>query len=169
MNPETNRPEENEELLSLESKLRKRSLGSGPTNRNKLMYECGYAAGAADASRKLRQAKSQWRLVGIAASFVACLSLFSSIKFDESGGESRLGNRTKSLANESRSTESSSNTWILHLTKDRQREQQADHTLRASEDSIEFTNSVKPSSGIKSIPSEGNNNTLRPKDFPLFL
>lgn len=56
-------------------KLRLEPLGGGPVRRDRVLYECGYAAGLAAGTKKLRANKILWQSATIEATLLGCLSL----------------------------------------------------------------------------------------------
>jgi len=168
-----NREPIDDAFTNFERMLQSRFLGPAPTNRDGLIYECGYNAGVSATKNKIQQTATRWRAVGLAASVLTCVSLsFHYVSFGVNPN-GKLG--MDKQVNRDRQQESDSipkpNTvaWITRLARDRQADPQTSGILRASGTTLTLT---KPE-GMKLKPDPapaGTQNTpLRPTDYPLFL
>ncbi len=174
MNNASNKPEQgvDDQLSEFERRLRARSLGSRTHHRWDILYQCGYAAGVAETKKQTHRATVRWRLVGLAASVLACVS-FSSHFFsigDYPNGKLGMEKQVNpSLAGaEGTSSKLSSAAWIALLSVDRQADQQAMGILRASGTTL--TNTEAEGLYISEpVGPENSGMPLRPSDFPLFL
>ena len=159
-------------MNDFEQQLRERSLGSGPHQRDRLMYQCGYSAGVAATRKQSQLTTTRWRLVGLAASVLACCSL--SYQFLSNGdidGRTEVVNQSASnlsTPNRNISDRASTMTWISQLSRDRRVDPQFKGILRASETVL---TSMESEEGAFAEPvgSDSSSSPLRPSDFPLFL
>lgn len=173
MNDETIQPENNDVLTKFEQRMRSQSLGPGPTRRAELMYECGYAAGAAASRNKAQRLTTRWRVFSMVASVLACVSLsshFFSTDFNDieqfSMDEQVKPSQQHPIET---SPEPTPNAWIMHLTRERQSDQQTVGTLRFSEATQNIAKPDSPDDTSSPFPFSTQNTPLRPTDFTLFL
>lgn len=71
MGPEFNRGD----FAEFERQLQAHSLGEGPENRDDILYQCGFAAGVALLRKQQQSTANHWRMLTIAASLLAIISL----------------------------------------------------------------------------------------------
>ena len=173
MNNETNRSEWNDALTQFEQMLRSQSFGPGPSHRGELMYECGYAAGAAAARKKTHGATTRWRVVSLVASVLACVSLSSHYfppglnRIEQVGIDKQLKpSQQHSLET---SVESAPDAWITLLSRDRQADRQTAGILRASGTTLDIMKPNGLDDRLEPVPFETQSTPLRPTDFPLFF
>lgn len=173
MNNELNQPEKNVELSPFEQGLRNQSLGPRPSHLGEIMYECGYAAGVAASRKRTRVVTTQWQVVSLAASALACLSFSSHFFSTEVDRIDQLGKGSSGNAAQQQSTDLepkiAANAWVLHLTRDRHSDQRTAGTLRELETLKGTENTGGLEDELEAIPFTAPNPSLRPSDFPLFL
>ncbi len=75
MNNSDQQPPEEDELILSEfaERLRCQSVGGRPSQRDRILYECGFAAGIA--ARQPQSIKKVWPVTALVASLIACASL----------------------------------------------------------------------------------------------
>lgn len=182
--PNMNHPhDDNDDLREgdaseLELMLRNQSLGPAPSNRSELLYRCGYAAGVAATTTPLRHNALRWRRVGLAASFIACVSFashfFKSNAFSpntKSVETLEIAQQTpspdpKQLANAS---ETSVDVWSARLSSDLPKESRSLDSLRTSAHALNQMPADEQIAAPVTVPSDRGGRALRPSDFRLFL
>jgi hypothetical protein len=158
--------------------LRNQSLGPAPSNRSELLYRCGYAAGVAAAATPLRHSALRWRRVGLAASFIACLS-FASHFFKSNALQSNTKIvETRDVAKQMPSpapeqlahdSDTSLDGWSAGLARDLPQESRSLSSLRTSAHALNQIAADEQIAAPVTVPSDGGGRALRPSDFRLFL
>lgn len=161
-----------------ESMLRNQSLGPAPSNRSELLYRCGYAAGVAAAAPPLRHNALRWRRVGLAASFIACVS-FASHFLKSNAFQSNTKNvETLGVAKQlpspapeqlAEDSDTSLDGWNARLANELTQESRSLGALRTSAHALDQIASDEPIAAPVAVPSDGGGRALRPSDFRLFL
>ncbi len=161
--------------------LKQQRLGS-PVNRSgELLYQCGYAAGLAAARQQTKAMTSRWRLVGLAASAVACVSLglnvlsMSQMPGDESLAQSDL---QLDLPDDLQATETASapgsrsgeRLWENLLTQQRPLVQEPGAmTLRASSWKLPLPDIQATIQNSVPLVPGANHKILQPNDYHLLF
>lgn len=165
--------------------LKQQRLGP-PVNRSgELLYQCGYAAGLAAALQQTNAATKRWRLVGLAAAAVACVSLGlnvfpvsptprnESIAQADSHFDFKLDSPDDSQAAETASQPGLRNgerLWESFLAPQRpQVQQEAASTLRASSWKLPLPDiQATIQSPVPAVPA-ANHKILQPNDYHLLF
>lgn len=175
MNNPNNVPHQDsdDQFRQFERQLRDRSFGSGPRQRDQLLYQCGYAAGVASKKNELGRATGRWRAIGIAASMLACVSLFVQLRSFETDDSSHAGmerSETPSQAEAGKTKQTAvSDHWFTKLTEEHQADRHDLGTLRASGSMQSFSEVDEPQSDDTPTERAEHESTLQPRDFPRFL
>lgn len=175
MNSSTELPDESpdDQLSPFERHLSDRSLGSGPRKRDELFYQCGYAAGVAEAKCQYGRATVRWRVFGIAASVLACVSLFAHFNLSETSNSRHAGIERTESNQPSNSVNSYASQTMDHLlarlTENRRTDDQERSTLRATPLMPGIGEMNEPPVDDAPIVPFEREPTLQPRDFPRFL
>jgi len=154
--------------------LKQQRLGP-PVNRSgELLYQCGYAAGLAAAQQQSKATTSRWRLVGLAAAAVACVSLglnvlsMSQMPSDQS--LARVDSAVGSQAAETPSPHDDKRVWESFIAKQRPPvPEQSAGTLRASSWRLPLPDIQATSqSPVPAVPA-ANHKILQPNDYHLLI
>ncbi len=166
-----------EQFSPFEKMLGNRPLGAGPQKSGQLMYECGHAAGIAEARKQLARTTRRWRVTGLAASMIACASIVMQIRSFDSNGADRLVAEQPLKAGPAQDPadvvkpahNAASHDWLAQLTTNNHTEGQNSGTLRASS-SIEILSHLnEPEGGFTPDGPFNQESTLQPRDFQKFL
>lgn len=162
-----------DEPSEFELMLRNQSLGPTPSNRSELLYRCGYAAGVAAATTPLRHNALRWRRVGLAASFIACVSVASHLfKSNAENAETlNIVEKMPTPAGEQRANDADTivDAWSSRLASDLPQNSQSMGALRTSTHALNQIASGEQIAAPVTVPSDGDGRALRPSDFRLFL
>lgn len=153
--------------------LRDRTLGPPPSHRGVLLYQCGYAAGSANASRKLQRTTVRLQFVGVAASIIACLAIVSHFLPKNSWGSTQSDVSevvsTPPVTDQNANRESVWDAWIDRQTTDVVEGPQPTGVLRASFTTLHSLEDNRMEVSPVPVGEREQEKTLRPGDFPLFL
>ena len=161
-----------------ETMLRNQSLGPAPSNRSELIYRCGYAAGVAAAATPLRHSALRWRRVGLAASFIACVSFASHFVQSNASKSNTKNAETLEIAQQTPSpdpkqltndSDTSLDGWSAGLASDLPQESRSLGSLRTSAHALNQIASDEQIAAPVAVPSDRGGRALRPSDFRLFL
>lgn len=172
MNSESNPPQADEALTQFEQQLRRHELGSGTNHRNSVLYECGYAAGAADEKKKSEQTTARWKAVGLAAAILCAVSLSFHFGSGVTDSNDRLGMSPRMQSTpqtEQTEMQSMEKAWRMHLTRERQVEVQNARILRASSSLAEAMNAPVADGQVEGGPTQSQSAPLRATDSNLLL
>ncbi len=154
--------------------LKQQRLGP-PVNRSgELLYQCGYAAGLAAAQQQTKATTSRWRLVGLAAAAVACVSLglnvFSMSQMPRGESLARVDPAVDSQTTETPSSIDDKRGWESILLKQRPPvAEQAGGTLRASSWKLPLPEIQATIQGsVPAVPA-ANPKILQPNDYHLLI
>ena len=175
MNNSNNDPgdELDERFSPFESMLRDHSLGAGPQKRGELLYECGYAAGVAEAKKQLERTTRRWRVVGLAASVVACGSLVLQLRSFESNNSNQVVVERPVNPDQGEAVPTKHNAasdhWLAQLAMERRTVGQDRDVLRASSSMQIFSEQNDLASELTPVGPFSQESTLQPGDFQQFL
>ena len=175
MNNSSNDPcdDHDERFSPFERMLRDHSLVAGPQNRGELLYKCGYAAGVAEARLKLERATRRWRVVGLAASVVACGSFVIQLRFFESDNSTQIVVKQpvnlEQVEAATKKREAVTDDWLARLAMERRTVGHDRDVLRASSSMQIFSEQNDPSRELTPIGPSDHESILQPGDFQQFL
>lgn len=161
-----------DDLDGFEQSLQARSIGAPADHKGVLMYQCGYAAGIAVSKKRSAKTATRWRVVGVAASMIASLSLVShflpfKVRMDDPIGMEVPVQKGPAVVQSNDKNES--NSWVMRLTRNQPTGHQRSETLRASEMNLSNFEPELVGTGAEPIGPENLEKPLRPQDFPLFF
>ncbi len=162
-----------ERFSSFERMLGDRALGTGPQKRGELMYECGHAAGFAEARIKAGRATRRSRVTGLAASMIACASIVMQIRSFELNSPHQLAGKRPENTDPAEVVKPiqmpAADDWLVQLTARRHTDSRNQNALRASS-SLEMLNALnEPDSDFTPTGPSDSESTLQPRDFQNFL
>jgi len=154
--------------------LKEQRLGPPKNRSGELLYQCGYAAGLAAAQQQTNSATKRWRLVGLAAAAVACVSLglnvlsISQMPSDES--LARVDSAVESQTTETPSSHDDKRGWESFLAQQRPPvPEQVEGTLRASSWKLPLPEIQATIQGsVPAVPA-ANPKILQPNDYYLLI
>jgi hypothetical protein len=135
MNNAQNPSERDDQPLSeFELELGQQSLGSGPRHVGGVMYQCGYAAGVAEAKKQTHRTTTRYRFFALAASIFASVLLTSHFL-------SLHGDRNRQMGMDQQPTSlppaneeiRAQDAWITLLTREHESNQHTTGILRATD------------------------------------
>lgn len=157
-------PSQQADMIAFEQQLRQHSLGGGPAKRDTILFQCGYAAGAAAMQKLNRLQIRRWKAVGIAASLAACvlLTLHTTIGLNE--GKQPM--ERESMAQET--TGDPFNSWVELLVNAQEVSPQNNQRLTTAGN---YPLNQQDGVGPMNIPQDvsSNGDVLQPSDFIFFL
>lgn len=159
------------EFSDFERLLRQRPLGTAVEYNGELLYRCGYAAGMAAASRTASTVTNRWRLVGLAAAAVACLSLglHGAAYLLAPDDDTVVQASSPSAEIEPPAAMSASGrTWSGLLAQQRPRDGEQPFTLRASTWRLRLPDIPATIPATPLVPDAGDK-ILQPNDYDLLL
>ena len=175
MNNSNNDPGDDldERFSPFERMLRDHSLGAGPQKRGELFYECGYAAGVAEAKKQLERATRRWRVVGLAASVVACGSFVLQLRSFESDKSNQVVVERPDNAEQAEAVttkhKAAADDWLAQLTMERRTVGDDRNVLRASSSMQIFSEQNDAAGELTPVGPSDQDSILQPGDFQQFL
>jgi hypothetical protein len=175
MNNSNNAPGDDldEQFSPFERMLRDHSLAAGPQKRGELFYECGYAAGVAEAKKRLERATRRWRVVGVAASVLACASFVIQLRSFESNNSNQVVVERPVNADQAEAVttnhKAAADDWLTLLTMERRTVGDDRDVLRASSSMQIFSEQNDPAGELTPIGPSDQESILQPGDFQQFL
>ncbi len=172
MNSDPNLTQGNEVWTQFEQRLRGQRLGPATDQRDTILYECGFAAGVAEAYKESSRRTIRWQAVGLAAAVLAAASLTFPFVSGKAGFTDRFGMSPRVQATpQSEETEmrSSENAWLKHLTHDRQVDVRSTRVLRVSSSLEEVMSAVTLGEQVEDGQTQLQSAPLRATDADLLL
>lgn len=156
-----------------EHRLSERPLGPGPQRPGALLYQCGYAAGASAMQNQMRRKISRWRVVGLAASLLAGVSLSTHLISTSQQNASQIGAKQPPTAppalEQKHNSPAAPDPWIGQLTRRSSGATPDRQPLRASDMTLSSAAIDDSQEGIPTVVPGDHGGPLRPRDSELFL